>query len=654
VRYGRCRDQGIKIWYDTQIQAGSEWSDALANAIGGCSRFLYFITPNSVASENCRRELTHAMAERRSILAVHLLETEVPGGIRLNLNNRQAILKHRLKLEDYRSSLLGALSIDGGQPEMHATTAQPSSRGPFRLTSAIAATLLVVFAVMWLWQRSSPEPPMSETATGTGAPLTSIAVLPLDDLSPDADQGWLVNGMADDLIEALSRIETLHVPARRSTAILKESGAGLATIGERLEVGSVIEGSVRRVGEQLSVVARWIRVDDGSRLWSGGPYNRQMDDVLAIQKEIAVGIAEAVRAELDIQDAPPWAFSQRYLTSDVRAWELVKKAARLTDNERPELAQARDSLLLAVKYDPEFAEAWARLAWIDYLGGHIERGVEGLRDVLRKDPSNVAALRGLAYDSAARLWDYETAEWLLDLVPPTQKTSWVLELEFHLKAYTGRLDEALQAAERAVRLDPMWARAHCFVGYAHDWDGDSALAMQAYERAFSVSEMTHQLSGKSCNWDLIRIYLTLGRESEVEAIALSTPWISPHWEAIRRGWESGGWKGMNLAFDEGTPPDGDPLGRSCRYEPLAFAGASERLYECLESEFEATAVEVPASDFRQTLRRLVMAQNRAKATLVYRSYLAEPRLQDLLSRIEERMSEAAGTYGHQVDLSFLR
>jgi tetratricopeptide (TPR) repeat protein len=155
----RLQDQGVNVWYDSRIRAGSEWSDALADAISGCSCFLYFITPNSVVSENCRRELNHAIAESRSILAVYLQETDVPGGIRLNLNNRQAILRYELSRKDYEYRLAGALDVKTGARESQAiestTSSRPdtkqrsSSRGYFYGVALGSAACAIVAAAYW-------------------------------------------------------------------------------------------------------------------------------------------------------------------------------------------------------------------------------------------------------------------------------------------------------------------------------------------------------------------------------------------------------------------------------------------------------------------------------------------------------------------------
>ena len=139
------QDQGVKIWYDTQIQAGSEWSEALANAIAGCTRFLFCITPNSVASENCRRELNFAQAEGRQILAVHLEPTEVPPGLRLSLDNRQGILKYRFSDNDYHARVLNALTTGQSEASLPPTRSQPV---PTRRMGIVLAAAALVAAIM--------------------------------------------------------------------------------------------------------------------------------------------------------------------------------------------------------------------------------------------------------------------------------------------------------------------------------------------------------------------------------------------------------------------------------------------------------------------------------------------------------------------------
>jgi hypothetical protein len=101
------QEQGINLWYDSAgIDAGAEWNDQVAQAIKGATSFLFFLSPRSVASEHCRRELNFAQSEGRRIIVVQMTKTEVPDGLRLSLYTRQAVLKHRLSDAEYKSSLL--------------------------------------------------------------------------------------------------------------------------------------------------------------------------------------------------------------------------------------------------------------------------------------------------------------------------------------------------------------------------------------------------------------------------------------------------------------------------------------------------------------------------------------------------------------------
>ena len=168
--------QGIHVWYDTGISVGSEWSEALARAIKGANHFVYFVTPRSVNSENCRRELNFALEEQSSILAVHLEPTDVPDGIRLNLNNRQALFRY--SDSNYQQNLvraLGGKQSDSIEPTRHiAGTRMSITRRPLAAALAIAI-LLCVAVISWYFKPS------------LDAGDKSIAVLPFSNRSAIAE-----------------------------------------------------------------------------------------------------------------------------------------------------------------------------------------------------------------------------------------------------------------------------------------------------------------------------------------------------------------------------------------------------------------------------------------------------------------------------------
>ena len=139
---------GVRVYFDAGISPGSEWSDALAQAIKQCSRFVFFITPRSVASENCRRELNFALEEGRPVLAVQLEKTNLPDGIRLNLNNRQAILRYRLSDEDYIRALQGALGLTHGENSGTVTVSVQNRKSGWRAGLAIGVSAVMLIAVV--------------------------------------------------------------------------------------------------------------------------------------------------------------------------------------------------------------------------------------------------------------------------------------------------------------------------------------------------------------------------------------------------------------------------------------------------------------------------------------------------------------------------
>jgi hypothetical protein len=220
------QDQGIHVWYDTRISVGSEWSEAIASAIKGATHFIYFVSPRSVSSENCRRELNFALEELCTVLAVHMEPTDVPDGMRLNLNNRQALFKY--SDSKYQEKLLAALDakhssgvIDSTDP---AGTQPPSTS---KRTALVAMSLAIVLCVVvigtWYLSRSSYLSPSSE--------IHSIAVLPFENLSGDPDQEYVADGMTGALIDELGKLELLVAVPTLVFALKTRSLGGTVLIG---------------------------------------------------------------------------------------------------------------------------------------------------------------------------------------------------------------------------------------------------------------------------------------------------------------------------------------------------------------------------------------------------------------------------------------
>ena len=197
-------------------------------------------------------------------------------------------------------------------------------------------------------------------ATGE-SDVPSIAVLPFADMSPEKDQGYFCEGLAEELIDALAQLEGLRVVARTSAFQFGGKGHDLREVGEKLKVTTVLEGSVRKAGSRLRINTQLINTADGYHLWSER-YDRDMDDVFAVQDEIAQSVVDKLKVRLSAAEQQ----AARDVPASARAYEHYLRANHLA-NLPSEWKVARDLYRQVVKEDPEYAPAWARLGRVERL-----------------------------------------------------------------------------------------------------------------------------------------------------------------------------------------------------------------------------------------------------------------------------------------------
>ncbi|MGH7634043.1 MAG: hypothetical protein ACRENC_09970, partial [Gemmatimonadaceae bacterium] len=193
--------------------------------------------------------------------------------------------------------------------------------------------------------------------TGTTPPERSIAVLAFEDLSGNPENEYFGDGIAEDIINALTRVDGLHVAARTSAFSFKKRQASLAEIGEKLQVGTVLQGSVRKSGNRLRITAQLISVADGYHLWSER-YDRDLTDVFVVQDEIAAAIA----AKLQVTLSKPETAVARATTAEVAAFELYARGRALAMQRGNSIAQAMDCFERAIELDPNSPRPYAGLA----------------------------------------------------------------------------------------------------------------------------------------------------------------------------------------------------------------------------------------------------------------------------------------------------
>ena len=298
--------------------------------------------------------------------------------------------------------------------------------------------------------------------------VPSIAVLPFTDMSPQRDQEYFCEGIAEEIINALTGGETLRVAARTSSFQAKAKGLDIAEVGVRLKVGTVLQGSLRKAGDQLRITAQLVNVADGYQLWSER-FDRRMGDVFAVQDEIARAIATRLSVTLTPQAggtmlAPP--------TSNLDAYNaFLKGRSLMAKGKHPEAA---DQFEQALQLDPQYAAAHADLAEATaYMGdlGFVEpmaaavRARKAAERALELDPRLTQAVVTLAWIAMGSDWDWASAErhFTRALALDPRLGDAHARYGFFLSV-CGRFDSAAAEVERAVELDPMNYMMHHWRG----------------------------------------------------------------------------------------------------------------------------------------------------------------------------------------------
>jgi TolB-like protein len=314
-----------------------------------------------------------------------------------------------------------------------------------------------------------PAPARTEPAEKPAAAV-AIAVLPFADMSPGHDQEYLCEGMAEEIMSALVRIEGLRVAARTSAFRAQREGGDPRAIGERLGVGFILEGSVRTAGARLRATAQLIEVESGFQLWSER-FDRETADIFAVQDQIAAGVVEAVKARL----APGTrTVPARPQPTNLEAYRSYLKGRSLRGKEHH--SEALRAFEDAVHLDPSHAPSWTGLAEITVLAAAF--GMIPPRDACARAREALATAMQLQGESAEghhvegfvawieRRWQAMEVAWLRAIeLQPTH----VLSLaSFGIVLCTRqRLDEALPFFERAREADPLASFPYALTGMGY-------------------------------------------------------------------------------------------------------------------------------------------------------------------------------------------
>ena len=345
---------------------------------------------------------------------------------------------------------------------------------------------------------TSPATPAAQTAprpdnsVGLNPPPHSIAVLPFVNMSGDKEQEYFSDGLSEELIDMLTKVPDLRVPARTSSFYFKGKSEDIGTIAQRLHVANVLEGSVRKSGNALRVTAQLIRADNGYHLWSE-TYDRELKDVFKVQDDIAGAVVTALKVHLlPTQSAAPAAPR----TENTEAYNLYLQGRESFNRGDAEGYQrAVTALSAATALDPHYAAAYAALALAQYWRGDLTSDEADYKSALESASKAVALAPELGVGYAARgfvraAYSFDFAGAMADLdeaVALSPHDAEVLHRSAVVLAIYGNLPAAIAREKEAVERDPLSAEICMRLGFFYSANQQLAEARSMYEKALAIA-----------------------------------------------------------------------------------------------------------------------------------------------------------------------
>jgi adenylate cyclase len=403
-------------------------------------------------------------------------------------------------------------------------TPPPAPKSRMRLVAAAIVVAMMALGSALSWQFGSPSVALASVER-MSYPLPdkpSVAVLPFTNLSDDRSQDHFADGMTEDLITDLSRISGLFIVARNSTFVYKNQSVNIVQVAEDLGVRYVLEGSVRRAGDQVRVNAQLIDAMTGGHVWAER-YDGPVVDIFAIQDQFIRKIAKALAVELTVEEQDEIALGQ---TANLSAREVFQNGWENYLNYTPEdNAMAATQFKTAIDLDPEYGRAYAALGLV-YLRGCQQRwnkplgvGVseanaiaQNYLDETKTRPSslaNVAASRISLYNN---LYDVAQSEAALAIAKDPNDPEGFVALAWAMIT-TGQPEAGLELMDRATRLNPRHPSYYILaIGMAHIAKDDLESAAKVFADALERDPGAIELAAV-----MAATYARLGRLDEAHA-----------------------------------------------------------------------------------------------------------------------------------------
>jgi TolB-like protein/tetratricopeptide (TPR) repeat protein len=536
--------RGLKCWIAPRdVPAGAQYADAIVRAINEARALVLVLSSESIKSSHVGKEVERASSKKKQIIAVRLDEAPLTPALEYFLSESQWVDVAADGRETAFAKLAGALTDAPPLPRAAPATATPASRSRGPLALAVLAGVALLGAALFFVVRPGhiATPVTTVTAVVPAADDKSIAVLPFVDMSQAHDQEYFADGMSEQILDLLAKIPGLKVIARTSSFQFKGKAEDVRTVGEKLGVATVLEGSVRKAGDRLRITAQLIRAADGSHLWSE-VYDRQVSDIFHTQDEIAGAVVSALKVSLLGAPGPRAA-----PTSNTEAYALYLQGLAYSQRyTEADSEQAAQYFRRAVTLDPNFALAWAALAgeigsvMVFGTGQSPHAGFEQLAKNIATPANRALAIDPQLADAHVALANLVFLNHDLPAAQRELKNALQLEpdnanalgISIYLSIAAGHLDEAEHYARRLIERDPISIDPYRGLGTALWFNGRPAEAEAVFRQVIAFRP-----DADSMHYRLAQVLISEGRAPE--ALTELSAEHSDQWRAV----------GQVMAFD---------------------------------------------------------------------------------------------------------
>lgn len=470
------RAAGIEVWFDqNELRGGDAWDASIRKQIKECALFV----PIMSASTNARSEgyfrlewrlaveRSHLMADDQAFLLPVLIDDTPESAARVPDRFRERQWSHLAGGATPSAFVEQVMRLLGGAPATAAVDARLNPTASRKRRGLLAGTTLLLLVAIGavavtVWTNRT------KITTPTFSPK-SIAVMPFDNLSGHPEDTYLADGLQEEILNALARVRELKVISRTSVMEFRGKARNIREIGQRLSVGSILEGSIRRDGNTLRLTVQLIDVRDDRHILATN-YDRDLQHILDLQSAVARQVADALAATLTQYERGEL---ERVATNSGDAYDRYLRAvaifSRDTPNDTADLLESRRLLEEAVALDPGYSDALALLSQVDiYAYQHSVSSEDGAR-------AKQAFERALAADPQ---------------LPEVQ-----LARGLYAMYVSDDVGQAIIDLNGVLRMRPNSARAHAVLGFALRRRGRMTEALEHFQRAWDLDPLNNAYEG---------------------------------------------------------------------------------------------------------------------------------------------------------------